>query len=138
MPVWRKNINPPSLAAPKGYQNGVLSGGGKFLFVAGQIGWDKEARLVSPAFVPQFEQALKNVLAVVEAAGGGPEHICQMTVFVTDKSLYLKDIKEVGAAWRRVMGKEFPAMALVEVRALVEEGALVEIQAMAVVPEESE
>jgi enamine deaminase RidA (YjgF/YER057c/UK114 family) len=136
MTFRREDINPPSLAAPRGYQNGVKCTGGAALFIAGQIGWDKDARLVSGGFVAQFEQALRNVLAVVEAAGGGPANIAQLTVFVTDRRAYLAEVKEVGAAWRRVMGRSFPAMALVEVRGLVEDGALVEIQGTAVVPEE--
>lgn len=134
MSVVRNDLNPDTLAAPRGYQNGVKTTGGQLVFVAGQIGWNKEAQLVSEHFAAQFEQALYNFLEVVKAAGGGPEHITQMTVFVTDKKAYLAQLKEVGQAWKKLAGRSYPAMALVEVKALLEDKALVEIQGMAVVP----
>jgi len=128
-------INPESLGAPKGYSNGMLApAGGRVLFVAGQIGWNAEQKLVSERFADQFGQALRNVLTVVEHAGGRAEHIGRLTVYVTDKTEYLGALKDVGAAYRLHMGKHYPAMALVEVRALVEPGAKVEIEATAVVP----
>lgn len=127
-------INPPSLAAPKGYSNGVLAAAGRTLHVSGQIAWDREARLVSDDFPAQFGQALANVVEVVRGAGGVPEDLCRLTMYVTDKTLYLSRQKEVGAAYRAVMGRHFPAMALVEVKDLLEEGALVEIEAQAVIP----
>ena len=128
-------VNPEELGAPKGYSNGMLApAGGSLLFVAGQIGWDAGHRLVSEAFAPQFAQALRNVAAVLKAAGGKPEHLARLTIYVTDRKLYLAQLAEVGQAYREVMGKHYPAMALLEVKALLEPGALVEIEGTAVLP----
>lgn len=127
-------INPETLAPARGYSNGLVLGPGRILFVAGQIGWDREGRLVSDVFSAQFAQALENVVAVVRAAGGQPEHIGRLTIYVTNKQRYLAELKAVGAAYRERMGKHYPAMALVEVQDLLEEGALVEIEATAVLP----
>ena len=126
-------INPESLGAPRGYSNGVLLRGASILFVAGQIGWDSEHRIVEGGFAAQFEQALKNVLAVVAAAKGGPENIGRFTVFVASKQEYLDSLEDVGAGYRHVMGRHYPAMSLVEVTALLEPGARVEIEATAVI-----
>ena len=104
------------------------------MFVAGQVAWDQNQELVGANdFAAQFAQALANVASVVRAAGGEPQHVVRMTVYVTDKRLYLAAIKDAGAAWRAVFGKHFPAMALVEVSGLVEPGALVEIEATAAI-----
>lgn len=111
--------------------------GGRVLFVAGQIGWDAEQRLVKGGFVPQFRQALSNVAQVLGAAGGRVEDLGRLTIYVTDRNDYLGELKEVGEAYRSIMGKHFPAMALVEVRALLEPEARVEIEATAVIPERS-
>ncbi len=127
-------IDSDELAAPKGYSNGIAYPMGELLFVAGQIGWDKEAKLVSREFLPQFEQALRNVVATVTAAGGKPAHIGRLTIYVTDKKAYLDNVKAIGSAYRELMGKHFPAMALVQVADLLEEGAMVEIEATAVLP----
>ena len=128
-------INPESLGAPRGYSNGMLAPvGARMLFVAGQIAWDAQQQVVSQDFAQQFLQALKNVMTVVEGAGGGPEHIGSLTIFVTDKRAYLNDLKNVGAAYREVMGRHYPTMALLEVAALVEDDAQVEIQAIAAIP----
>jgi enamine deaminase RidA (YjgF/YER057c/UK114 family) len=110
-----------------------MKGEGEWLFVAGQVGWNREGRLVSSDFVEQFAQALDNVLDVVWAAGGRPESVARMTVYVTDKREYQTRTKAVGEAWRRRMGRHYPAMALLEVRSLLEEGAKVEIEAVALV-----
>lgn len=128
--------NPDGWAPPKGYNNGVLvEGAGRLLFVAGQIAWDADARIVGEGDFPaQFRQALANVVAVVEAAGGRAEHVVRLTVYVTDKRGYLDAQRELGAGYREVMGRHFPAMALVQVAGLVEEGALVEIEATAALP----
>lgn len=127
-------VNPESLGFPRGYSNGMLAPeGARLLFVAGQVGWDGEQRIVSDFFAPQFEQALANALVVVEAAGGTVESILRLTIYVTDKTEYLSDLKRVGDVYRRVMGRHFPAMALVEVAGLVEEGAKVEVEATAAV-----
>jgi enamine deaminase RidA (YjgF/YER057c/UK114 family) len=125
-------VNPDSLFPPRGYNHGVR-GHGDLLFVAGQIGWSREGRMVSDDFVGQFSQALDNVLDVVWAAGGSPESVARMVVYVTDKREYLQSAKPVGEVWRRKMGKHFPAMALVEVKGLVEDDARVEIEAVALV-----
>ncbi len=128
-------IDPEALAAPRGYSNGILADHGRTLFVAGQIGWDRDARLVSPELVPQFDAALANVLAVVRAAGGAPEHVARMTIYVVDRHDYKRNARAIGDVYRRHMGKHYPAMSLVQVAALLEDGALVEIEATAVVPD---
>jgi enamine deaminase RidA (YjgF/YER057c/UK114 family) len=127
-------IAPDSLAPARGYSNGLLFERGRILFVSGQVGWDREKRFVSNELVGQFAQSLDNVLAVVREAGGAPEHIGRLTVYVTDKRLYNANVKAIGAAYRERMGKHYPAMALVEVKALLEDEALCEIEATAVVP----
>jgi enamine deaminase RidA (YjgF/YER057c/UK114 family) len=128
-------INPETLAPPRGWNHGMLAPeGGRFLFVAGQAASDVSGAIVGEGFVGQFEQALTNVLAVVREAGGGPEHIGQMTVYVTDMEAYRASLKPLGEAYRRVMGKNFPAMALIGVAALIDPRLLVEIEATAVLP----
>jgi enamine deaminase RidA (YjgF/YER057c/UK114 family) len=127
-------INPESLGTPKGYSNGVLSGpGGRMLFVAGQIAWDSKQQFTSDQFVDQFDQALANVLAVVAEAGGAPTDIARLVIYVTDKGEYRSRTAEIGERWRARMGKHYPAMALVEVKGLLEDRAKVEIEAIAVV-----
>lgn len=123
-------MNPPSLAPPKGYSHG-MRGTGELLFVSGQIGWDANGHIVSPAFLPQFSKALDNVLEVVREAGGSPTSIMRLVIYVTDKKAYLAQVKEVGETYRSRMGKHFPAMALVEVKSLLEDAAQVEIEAIA-------
>ena len=131
-------VNPAELGAPRGYAHGMLApAGGRLLFVAGQVGWDGEGRLVPGGFVAQFGQALRNVAAVVRAAGGRPEDVARLTIYVADRGEYLADLGAVGAAYREVMGRHYPAMALVEVRALLDPGARVEIEATAVLATES-
>jgi enamine deaminase RidA (YjgF/YER057c/UK114 family) len=132
--MTKENLNPETLATPRGYQNGVKTTGGQLVFVAGQIGWDKDAKMVSDDFVAQFEQALWNVLEVVKAAGGAPEHLVQMTIYVIDKKVYLEKAREVGQVWRKLAGKNYPSMALVEVKGLLEDRAQIEIQGVAVLP----
>jgi enamine deaminase RidA (YjgF/YER057c/UK114 family) len=133
-----RTVDPVELGAPRWYANGILApAGGRLLFVAGQVAWDREHRIVSDGFTEQFEQALANVLAVVRAAGGAPEHLGRLTFYVVDRVRYQESLPQVGAAYRRLMGKYFPAMTLVEVAALLEEGALVEIEATAVLPPEA-
>jgi enamine deaminase RidA (YjgF/YER057c/UK114 family) len=128
-----KPINPKSLGRPRGYSNGQLTReGARLLFVAGQIGWDEGQRLVSDDFVEQFDRALANVLAVVLEAGGAPGGVARLVVYVTDKREYLARTAEIGERWRARMGRHYPAMALVEVKGLLEDGAKVEIEAMAV------
>ncbi|MBX6362915.1 MAG: RidA family protein [Gemmatimonadetes bacterium] len=127
-------IDPEALGAPKGWTNGLLApAGGRLLFVAGQTARDADGRIVDGGFVAQWERALENVLAVVRAAGGSPESIGRMTVYVTDRAAYLAARKPLGEVWRRHMGRHYPAMTLVQVAALVDEGAMVELEATAVV-----
>ena len=130
-----KLINPEALGAPSGYANGVLAdGGGKLLFVAGQIAWDKDQQIVSDDFVDQFNKALANVIAVVRAAEGNPDNIVRLVIYVTDKTEYRERTKEVGERYRKHMGKHFPAMVLVQVAGLLDDRAKVEIEGMAVIP----
>ena len=129
-----RSILPPGWPRPKGYSNGVAARG-EVLAIAGMIGWDAQEKLVSAEFVPQFRQALENVRAVVDAAGGAPEHIVSLTIYVTDKRAYCAALPEVGEVYRDVLGRNYPAMALVQVADLLEPGALVEIQGLAVLPE---
>ncbi len=126
-------VQPAGWPRPSGYSNGMVAEG-RLLFVAGQVGWEPTGSPPKfPAtFAGQFSQALSNVMAVVRTAGGGPEHLARLTVYVTDKHEYLGALKEIGAAWREHLGKHFPAMALVQVAGLVEDGAKVEIEATAV------
>ncbi len=127
-------INPESLGAPRGYSNGMLApAGGRLLCVAGQVAWDAEQRIVSDRFAEQFGQTLANVVAVVREAGGEPTDLAQLTLYVTDHREYVAELREVGAAYREIMGRHYPAMALVEIAALLEEGAKVEIQGLAVI-----
>ena len=126
-------VQPEGWARPSGFSNGMVAEG-RLLFVAGQVGWDPTNPLpvFASSFAAQFAQALGNVMDVVRTAGGGPEHVARLTVYVTDKKEYLGALKEVGQAWRLKMGKHFPAMALVQVAGLVEDAAKVEIEATAV------
>ncbi|WP_306119296.1 MULTISPECIES: RidA family protein [unclassified Roseitalea] len=128
-------IQPQGWAPAKGYANGMLTEDGR-LFIGGQIGWTAEQRFEAHDFVGQMEQALRNIRAVVEAAGGRVEDIVRLTWYVTDKREYVARQKEVGQAYRRVLGKHFPAMTMVVVSALVEDEALVEIEATAVLSKE--
>ena len=129
-----KLINPEALGAPSGYSHGVLvDGGGKLLFIAGQIAWDQNQQIVSDDFVEQFDKALANVITVVKAAGGESNNIVRVVVYVTNKKEYLAQTKAVGERYRKHMGKHFPAMALVQVAGLLDDAAKVEIEAMAVI-----
>ncbi len=126
-------LNPEGLGAPRGYSNGVLFRGGSILFVAGQIGWDTDHKIVEGGFAAQFGRALENCLEVVREAGGGPQNVGRLTIYVTHKQEYLDALGQVGQAYRALMEGHYPAMALVEVTALLEPGAKVEIEATAVV-----
>jgi enamine deaminase RidA (YjgF/YER057c/UK114 family) len=128
-----RSIQPHGWPRPRGYSNGMAARG-ELLAVAGMIGWDAQERLVSDEFVPQFRQALANVCDVVRAAGGQPQHILSLTIYVTDKHAYIAALREVGEAYRALLGKHYPAMALVQVAALLEDRAKVEIQALAALP----
>jgi enamine deaminase RidA (YjgF/YER057c/UK114 family) len=127
-------VNPESLGAPKGWNHGLLAPpGGRLLFVAGQAGWTNARPGEPPGFAEQFERALDQVLTVVRAAGGAPADIGRMTVFVTDLAAYRSSLSALGTAWRARFGTHYPAMALVEVHGLVDSGAVVEIEATAVI-----
>ena len=126
-------INPESLGAPRGYSNGVLAeAGGRLLFVAGQIAWNQQHRIVSANLVEQFDCALANVVSVVTAAGGNCEQIARLVIYVTDKNEYRSRTREIGERYRARMGRHFPAMVLVEVKSLLDDAAQVEIEAIAV------
>ena len=125
-------INPNTLGPPRGYSNGVIvPPGARLLFIAGQIAWDERQRIVSAVFAEQFERALANLLTVVREAGGTPADVARLVVYVTDKKEYLSSLKEVGRRWRSLMGDHYPAMALVEVKSLLEDDAKVEIEGIA-------
>ena len=123
-------INPPTLAKPRGYSHAAV-GHGRIVALAGQIGWNAEARLVSPQFAPQFDRALANLLVALAAAGGAPSDLVSLRLYVTDKKKYLAATKELGKIYRAHLGTHYPAMALVEVQDLLEKGALVEIEGLA-------
>jgi enamine deaminase RidA (YjgF/YER057c/UK114 family) len=129
-----KILQPPGWARPKGYANGVAAKGGTTVYVAGQIAFNEQNVLVEKTFGGQFRQTLKNTLAVLAEAGGRPEHIVRMTWYVTDKQEYLGALQDVGAAWRELLGRHYPAMAVVQVAALMEDGAKIEIETTAVIP----
>jgi enamine deaminase RidA (YjgF/YER057c/UK114 family) len=128
-----KLLHPPDWPRPKGYAAGV-SAEGTMVFVSGQIGWDERGRFASDDIAGQVRQALRNIVAVVAEAGGRPEHIARLTWYVTDKHEYLAAQREIGAAYRDVLGRHFPAMSVVAVAALLEDEAKVEIEATAIVP----
>lgn len=129
-----KILQPPGWVPPKGYANGVAARG-TLVFVGGQIGWNAQARFESEDFIAQTAQALRNVRAVLAEAGAGPEHMVRMTWYVTSRDEYLARLPELGAAYREVMGRHFPAMTCVEVSALMEAQAKVEIEVTAVLPD---
>lgn len=127
-------LNPEDLGAPSGYSHGVLvPANSALLFVAGQIGSGSDGRIVADDFATQFRQALRNLARVIDDAGGQVSHIARLTIYVTDKREYLSDLQRVGRYYREVMGKHFPAMALLEVKGLVEPTAKVEIEATAAI-----
>ena len=128
-------VNPESLGAPSGYTHGLLAdANGKLLFIAGQIAWNEKQKIVSQDFVEQFDRALANVMAVVKAADGKLEHIARLVIYVTNKGEYLASLREVGERYRKHLGKHFPAMTLVEVSALLDDEAKVEIEGIAMIP----
>jgi enamine deaminase RidA (YjgF/YER057c/UK114 family) len=126
-------INPNQLARPHGYSHGML-GQGRMLAIAGQVAWDAQSQLVSREFVPQFARALANLLAVLHEAGGVPSDLMLLRLYVIDKQQYLSLTEQIGAVYRELMGNHYPAMALVQVADLLAEGALVEIEGLAMLP----
>lgn len=129
-----KILQPPGWAQPKGYANGIAARG-TLVFVGGQVGWNAAQQFESADFVAQAAQALRNVVAVLAEAGGRPEHIARMTWYVLDKREYLASYRALGAVYREIMGRHYPAMTAVEVGALMEDRARVEIEATAVIPD---
>jgi len=129
-----KTLLPEGWDPPVGYANGIAAGSGGIVFVAGQVGWDAKQKFASAEIAPQFEQALKNVLAVLAEAGGRPEHICRMTAYCCDKPAYLAARRELGAIWRRLMGRHYPAMSMIFVADLLDSPGKIELEATAVVP----
>lgn len=126
-------LQPPHWPRPRGYSNGIEAEG-RLVFVAGQIGWNDAGEFEAKDFAGQFRQTLRNTLAVLKEAGAGPEHIARMTWYVTSRDDYLSSLAELGAAWKDLMGRNYPAMAVVFVSGLVEAEAKVEIETTAVVP----
>ena len=129
-----KTLQPPGWASPKGYSNGIAARG-TLVFVAGQVGWDPKQQIEPGGFVAQASRALSNIVAVLKEAGARPEHIVRMTWYVVDKDEYNGCLRDLGQKYREIIGRHFPAMTAVQVAGLVEEGARVEIEATAVVPD---
>lgn len=125
---------PEGWAPPIGYTNGIEVDAGRIVFIAGQVGWDAQQRFASAEIVPQFEQALVNVLAVLSLAGGEPRHICRMTAYCCDRDAYLAARRELGAIWKRYMGTHYPAMSMIFVADLLDHPAKIELEATAVLP----
>ena len=128
-------LQPPGWARAKGFSNGIAASG-RLVFIAGQVGWTGEGKWQARDFAGQFRQALANIIAVLQEAKGRPEHIVRLTWYVLDKREYLAALKEVGAAYRELMGRHYPTMAVVQVSGLVEDEARLEIEATAVIPDE--
>jgi enamine deaminase RidA (YjgF/YER057c/UK114 family) len=124
---------PEGWAAPRGYSNGIEAQG-RIVFIAGQVGWDREERFASKELAPQFAQALDNVLAVLAQAGGRPEHVCRITAFCIDKPAYLAARADLARIWRERMGRHYPAMSMIFVADLLDSPALIELEATAVLP----
>ena len=129
-----KHLQPSGWLPAKGYANGMAARGTQ-VFVGGQIGWNAQQQFETDDFIAQTAQALRNIVAVLNEAGAGPQHIARMTWYITDRAEYVSHLKELGAVYREVMGRNFPAMSCVQVAALVEERAKVEIEVTAVVPD---
>jgi enamine deaminase RidA (YjgF/YER057c/UK114 family) len=128
-----QTLHPKNWARPKGYSNGVVADG-RLVFVAGQVGWNANQQFETEDFVAQVEQALANIVAALAEAEARPEHIVRLTWYVTDKREYLTRLGDVGRAYRRIIGRHFPTMTLLQVAGLAEDGAKVEIEATAVIP----
>ena len=129
-----QTLQPPTWAKPRGFANGIAASG-KLVFIAGQVGWTPDGEWQARDFAGQFRQTLKNIVEVLAQAGGKPQHIVRLTWYVLDKQEYLASLKDVGVAYRAVMGRHFPTMAVVQVGGLIEPEAKLEIEATAVIPE---
>ena len=135
MSIEKKIIQPDGWAPTTGYANGILVSPGKILFIAGQVGWDENEVFQSTEVGPQFEQALKNTLAILAKADGEAKHICRMTCYCTNKKKYIEARREIGKAWKQLLGKNFPAMSMIFVADLLAPQSLIEIETTAVIPE---
>jgi enamine deaminase RidA (YjgF/YER057c/UK114 family) len=125
---------PEGWAPPIGYANGIEVDAGRIVFIAGQVGWDAQQKFQSEEIIPQFEQALSNVLAVLSEAGGEPRHICRMTAYCCDKPAYLAARRSLGGIWQKLMGKHYPAMSMIFVSDLLDHPGKIELEATAVLP----
>ena len=126
-------LHPPGWSPPIGYANGISVPAGRIVFVAGQVGWDAQQKFHSEELVPQFEQALKNIIAVLAEAGGKPSDICRLTAFCIDKPAYLAGRRELGRIWKSLIGNHFPAMSMIFVADLLDHPAKIELEATAVI-----
>jgi enamine deaminase RidA (YjgF/YER057c/UK114 family) len=133
--VTLERVNPPSLPAPSGFSHAVTARGGSLVFLAGQTALGADNRIVDGGIVAQFEQALSNLLTALAAAGGHPEHLAKLTIYAVDPQDYRAHAREIGAAWKRLAGRDYPAMALIGIVRLWDEPALVELEGIAVLPD---
>ena len=131
-----ETLQPAEWPRPKGYANGMAARG-RMIFISGQVGWDAQGQFVSDTLADQVKQALRNIVRVLQEGAAHPQHLVRLTWFVLSRDAYMREAREIGAAYREVIGKHFPAMSVVEVRGLVEQRALVEIEATAVVPDDA-
>jgi enamine deaminase RidA (YjgF/YER057c/UK114 family) len=129
-------LHPKGWKPPVGYANGISVAAGRTVFIAGQVGWNADQRFQSDQLVPQFEQALKNILSILAEADGKPEHICRLTAFCIDKPAYLAGRRELGRIWKSLMGNHYPAMSMIFVADLLDTPAKIELEATAVIPAE--
>jgi len=129
-----RTLLPEGWAAPIGYSNGIEVEAGRIVFVAGQVGWDEQQRFHSEEIAPQFEQALRNIVAILAEAGAEPQHICRMTAYCCDKPAYMAARRELGQIWRKHMGTHYPAMSMIFVSDLLDNPGKIELEATAVVP----
>jgi enamine deaminase RidA (YjgF/YER057c/UK114 family) len=136
MEMLQRVLHPKGWKSPVGYANGISVPAGRIVFIAGQVGWNAEERFQSDQLVPQFEQALKNILSILAEAGGKPAHICRLTAFCIDKPAYLAGRRELGRIWKSLMGNHYPAMSMIFVADLLDTPAKIELEATAVIPAE--
>jgi enamine deaminase RidA (YjgF/YER057c/UK114 family) len=127
-------LQPPNWLPPAGYANGISVAGGRIVFIAGQVGWNADEKFASEDLVPQFKQALENILAILAEAGGKPNDICRLTAFCIDKPAYLAGRRELGRIWKSLMGNHYPAMSMIFVADLLDTPAKIELEATAVIP----
>jgi enamine deaminase RidA (YjgF/YER057c/UK114 family) len=129
-------LHPRGWKQPVGYANGISTAAGRLVFIAGQVGWNADQKFQSDQLVPQFEQAIKNILSILAEAGGKPTHICRLTAFCIDKPAYLAGRRELGRIWKSLMGNHYPAMSMIFVADLLDTPAKIELEATAVIPAE--